>query len=52
MNKIGHWVASLVFFGIPFITATHSPVLDVTVGAILNGFYLLVSHYVNPTKPV
>jgi len=52
MNKIIHWVVSLVLFGVPLIVATHSPLLDITIGAILNGIYLWASHKANPTAPI
>lgn len=51
MNKIIHFIASLLFFGIPFMTMTQSPSLDLTIGAILNAIYLWASHLVNPTVP-
>lgn len=49
MNKAIHWLASIILFGIPILLATHSPFLDVSVGAILNAIYLYVSQKVNPT---
>lgn len=52
MNKIIHFVASLLFFGVPIVTMTHSPILDLTIGAVLNAVYLWASHVVKPTKPV
>lgn len=48
-NKIIHWIAAFVLFGIPLILATHAPVLDLTVGGVLNAVYLWVSQKVNPT---
>lgn len=52
MNKVIHWIAGLVFFGIPLLTMTHSPILDLTIGALLNGIYLWASHILKPTVPV
>lgn len=52
MNKVIHFVASILAFGIPFISMTHSPILDITIGAIINGVYLWASSQVNPTVPV
>lgn len=49
MNKIIHWTAAILFFGVPIVTMTHSPLLDLTVGAILNAVYLWASHVINPT---
>lgn len=51
-NKIVHWVASIILFGVPVLIASHSPFLDISIGAILNALYLWVSHTVNPTVPV
>lgn len=51
-NKIIHWIAAVVLFGIPVILSTHSPILDLTVGGLLNGLYLWLSHLVNPTVTI
>lgn len=50
-NKIIHWLASIVLFGIPMILASHSTILDLTVGGLLNAIYLAVSQLVKPTAP-
>jgi len=50
-NKVFHWVAAVIFFGVPFIVS-HSAVDTITVGAILHGLYLWASQYVNPTAPI
>lgn len=52
MNKIIHWVAAVVLFGIPLIISSHSPILDLTIGGVLNAVYLAVSHHINPTASV
>lgn len=52
LNKTLHWIAALVLIGIPFIMNTHAPFLDFTLGGILNGIYLILSQFVNPTAPV
>lgn len=52
MNKIIHWVVAFIVFAVPLILMSHSPYLDISIGAILNGLYLWASHYINPTAPV
>lgn len=45
MSKVIHWAASVIFFVTPFIIASHSPSLDLTIGALLNAVYLSAAHY-------
>lgn len=46
-KSILHAVAAVVLFSIPVILASHSPILDLTVGGILNLGYQFFYHYYN-----
>lgn len=51
-NKIIHWIASIILFGVPIILSSHTAYLDVTVGGILNAVYLAISQWAKPTVPL
>lgn len=51
-NKFVHAVVSVILFSIPVALASHSGLLDVTIGGILNAIYLYLSQKVNPTAPI
>jgi hypothetical protein len=51
-NKIVHAVMAVILFAIPVVLSSHSGVLDLTVGGILNAMYLYVSQIAYPTAPV
>lgn len=50
-NKAVHWIAAIVFYGVPLIVGAHIGT-DITVGTILNALYLWASHIVIPTERI
>jgi hypothetical protein len=48
-NKFIHSVVAVLLFAIPVILQSHSGVLDLTVGGLLNAIYLYISQLYKPT---